>query len=603
MDYMEKVLSVAKVKIYDYAGGAVIVDTRTNKPAIDPQGFMTMQLPLTRTTLAGIFGKEVSDKLTDETWWTMLIALLYHELGHIISAESFGRGGKLYDFYDNIVNDCNETTVVPDAWLGSQMYFTEFYALNKALAQDMKIELDPATATPEDYKEMMSDVLRKYRALLEFKVGGEWIDEFPAGHPLAKVFDDVKDVIIDARGYMSHDAEAFRKRRIGMTDQLYKVMKDWWTNEMGQPEETFDPKPKDEDKKDGKEQPGDGPPKLQGGGGALDGFDLPKDVTDAMKDALQDINDNSEITGTSDELAKVVRKRETADRKKADEEKDTINKEMSGNDKSKKFDLGDQEGNGHGEGYIPPPAHRASHNIRIESEVISSMRRGMKQMLQQRKMAGRHVSKHGDKLHPPNFYQIKTNIKKAKIRTDITSMSSEIGKTEMVLMFDASGSMGGVKTEIASHTMAHMMMSSEGIREITLRLFGFSGSWGAQTNVDMATYYRGKDDMLAEIKRILQPRGGTDFPNAFKVGVDVLVKSKAKRKYLVILTDGDMGRDMTYLKRVYKYAQQNGIKTLGFGIPSAPRTLPSPFLDSYQYLPSVKQVGSVFTALIKKVVR
>jgi len=625
--YIDDVLSVPRLDIIDYPGGALAIDPKTKQPVEDSKGHRQMMLPLTRKTLAGMFGDEVVDRLTEHSHWALLVAILYHEMGHLISPEEFG-GLPKEMFYQNVVHDCNETTVIPREWIGSGEYFTELYSLARALAKDGDIltQIDPSWApdpakpdelpklqhfTPEDlpagsaeraeaYREMLDNTYRIYRGILEFKWEGEFVDKFPDNHALHDVFEDTKQVISEARSYYDENPAVFRDKRNDMAKRFYDRVEDWWVNEMKQPKDTFDPEPP--------EQPGGGGQGsgqggfslgVGGGGGAMGMFDVDgggAGLDQAMKDALEQHADNSDMNSTAstlDGLEQEKNMEEDKEQRKHDAQQDQA---MEDDDRGEAFS--DASSKGHGTAYSTPPKI-GSHNINVDNNVVSSLARTLKILIQERKMAGRRSSKVGEKFHSSNFYQIKTDIKRAQIRTAVEEIKMGDSSTSIAMFFDRSGSMDGTDIQISKQVMASMYLATRTIKEITLDLFGFC------TESDMVTPSKSKKGTLAQIDRVLSSSGGTDFPKAYKTGLDLLKRSKSKRKYLILLTDGDTERGSYSIKELYRWAKRQKIHVLIFGISGAPRNARDglAYSDSYRFLDTSSRVPKAFSEMIKDVMR
>jgi hypothetical protein len=633
--FMDSVLAIPNMEMVDYPGGALRIDPDTNKPWVNPKtGKRQMMLPLTRKSLARMFGPEIEERISDDSFWSLLGALIFHELGHDISPETFGSGTKMLSFYENIINDCNETTVIPRRWPGSVSYFSELYALVKAIAQGIEKRYKPDPKDPKKavridpdkefksgsieearyYHDMLDDTFRQYRGLLTFKWEGEWVTEYPEDHVLHNVFHDLKPIIYEARSYWEPDEEVFAETRLQMAKDMYERIKKWWVEEMGQDEDTFErPEP---------------PP--SGGGGALGGLGMGgggsvgggtgsgpdlEDMTDEeiaeMQEALDEMDLESGVGDAADDFDKMKDDKAAEDRAKEEKE----DKELEDKFGKKSLSMGDKRGiPAHlkpligGGGYAVPPTHSGRHTIKVSESAVMQLRRYLKILIHERKLGSRKAVKRGTSLYPPNFYQIKTDIKRAEVMTDNLAMDVGDARTDIVMLFDRSGSMcstqeWGTSADVARNVMAHLYMGTWGIKEINLVLGGFGdGDENDNGLLDMVHPGMSREDTLKMIYDVLTPNAGNNLPAAIKVGLDMLELSKAPRKYLMLLHDGDEWG--TYnLDEQYRRAKRMGVKIFIFGIDGAPRAKSVTYADAYTFVDNPIHLPKYFQRMIKDAVK
>jgi Mg-chelatase subunit ChlD len=615
-NFINKVLGYGDIKLTDTPGASVKIDPKTKEPFRDKRGQMHMQLPLTRKTLAQMWGEDIATKMSDEAYWTIVGALIFHEMGHIVSPETFGNGTEtaLFMFYENIIYDCNETTVCPRHWMGSGAYFTELYKLAKALTRNQnEIVIDEegtlfdestlvagSIEAAQYYREMLHNTYRIYRGVLEFKWEDEMVTTFPAGHPLEKVFEDTVPTITYARRYWVEDPDEFREERIEIAQALYDRIKEWWIDEMDQEEDTFDPP--DPPPTEGAPMPG---VPGSGGSGGLGMFDM-SDLTEEQKEALEKAIDEAGLGDGAGDL-------EEMKEDKAAEEETASRGEFSQKDEEMEAgeeytDPGAAGMKGSGGGYVAPPRKISKKTVEnISTAGVMNLRRYVKVLIQERKLAGRSASRTGETLYPPNFYQIKTDIKRAKIKTDVVEIRSGDASADFVLLFDRSGSMNttnswGLSADVARNVMAQMYLATKDIKEINMIMGGYGCASEGDGFIDLVPRRQSKEVTLSEIYRVLTPAGGNDLPAAMKVGVEMLSHSKAKKRYVVLLMDGDEWGSVN-LQDVYQWAKRKGIHVLVFGIDQAPKHKKVDYADGYTFVADPSNLPKYFQSMLKDILR
>jgi len=613
-NYLNKVLGFGDITVNDYPGASVKIDPKTKEPYRDKKGMMHMQLPVTRKTLAKMWSEDIAMKMSDEAYWTILGALIYHELGHIVSPETFGNGTEtqLFMFYENIIYDCNETTVCPRHWMGSGSYFTELYKLAKALTTNQNEVVvdeegnlfDETTLVAGSfeeaayYREMLHNTYRIYRGVLEFKWEDEMVTTFPAGHPLEKVFEDTVPTITYARRYWVEDPDEFREERIDISQALYDRILEWWVEEMGQDEDTFDPPDPPPAKGSGSGMPGGM------GGGGLGMFDF-DEMSDADKEALKEAMDALGDEDGAGELEEMKEDKAAEEDTAARGEFAKKDQEMEGSEYKKTPKAGAK---GSGGGYVAPPKHVSKQTVEnISMAGVMNLRRYVKVLISERKLAGRSASRTGDTLYPPNFYQIKTDIKRAQIKTDVMEIRNGDASADFVLLFDRSGSMSttnawGESSDVARNVMAQMYLATKDIKEINLTMGGYGCASEGAGFIDLVPKKQSKEVTLAEIHRVLTPAGGNDLPAAMKYGVDMLLHSRAKKKYVVLLMDGDEWGSVN-LQDVYQWAKRKGIHVLVFGIDKAPKHKKVDYADGYTFVSDPSNLSKYFQSMLKDILR
>ena len=116
----------------------------TEKPIIE--------LPMTQETLGMFLGPEFVEHAPVELLFSIVIGLAYHEAAHLMSGEKHVEPHLL----DNIINDSNDFTYVPEQWKGS-MPFT-ISLINTTYQQGMDFKGVPVS-TSEEKLQALTDVL------------------------------------------------------------------------------------------------------------------------------------------------------------------------------------------------------------------------------------------------------------------------------------------------------------------------------------------------------------------------------------------------------------------------------------------------------------
>lgn len=140
-------------------------------------------------------------------------------------------------------------------------------------------------------------------------------------------------------------------------------------------------------------------------------------------------------------------------------------------------------------------------------------------------------------LFPEHFHQIKTNPDPVKIRKANQRIQRLFDEGAIVLVVDRSGSMAsGRKETVAQQTAAIFYKALCSTPKAQIYLLGFN---------DVPVIINGRHHLslttvLRRFPLALKAKGGTDFPFAVKVAINLLEKITGYKKIIFILTDGDI---------------------------------------------------------------
>jgi uncharacterized protein with von Willebrand factor type A (vWA) domain len=155
----------------------------------------------------------------------------------------------------------------------------------------------------------------------------------------------------------------------------------------------------------------------------------------------------------------------------------------------------------------------------------------------ERSLKRRRASVVGTSFSPSHFHQIKTNPDSAKIRKANLRIQRGLDEVVIALVFDRSGSMAsGKKETVAQQTAAIFYKALCSIPKAQIYLLGFN---------DVPVIVKGRHQLsLTTVPRriplALKAKGGTDFPLALKVAINLLEKITGYKKIIFTLTDGDV---------------------------------------------------------------
>jgi len=517
--YLERVLGVLNVNLCDGPFMGVELEPKSRLLKL-VKGKYQITLPLTEDSVIALWGVRTSGELQDELWWTILVASLFHELGHIISGEPIELS-KFRRLMSNLVNDANENNVIPAEWFGATRYLQISNEFATALHGDLK---DLPDGTVKERYQLLVRMAAIYRPMLGIVFGGGVIRELPDDHPLHDTFEDIKKVMHDCRRLFSPNRHTFFQQRSTLTNDLAAIFRKWYEEEkknlvQGQSIPTLEEMSRGVG-------PGEPLQRWAGGDGKLSPEELKSIVGQAAdklaKSKIKEEFESSQASARYDQLR---------EERQSEEELCRAVTKLDKRLNIEQYIPEDENDGGHGYTSIPPASNHTGIALPNKSAAFK-LRLYFNRLMFARAYKGRYIDVEGRKLHAPNFYQVKTMpLEKARIMQNITGVKTAISRTHAVFMFDRSGSMAGSRSAICKKIMATFHKAIATIPELRLDMFGFG--------CEVYPIRNGKRDIYAEIDRALSADGGTNLPLAYRVGLKMLEHNQAERKLLVILTDGD----------------------------------------------------------------
>ena len=194
------------------------------------------------------------------------------------------------------------------------------------------------------------------------------------------------------------------------------------------------------------------------------------------------------------------------------------------------------EGLEHGRGGSEEDVEGPSQESLADPEVASEIRRVVQSLMLERTLARMVPSTRGERFCPGRFYEVKTRPEAPRVRRIVLRMSRRPQETEVVLCFDRSGSMAGEKERTAQKLAATFCRALFGVPELRFQLLGFNHATSLVKGREATPLER----VLRMIPLALKAQGGTDLPLALSECLKLLRGSRAKRKLMFLLTDGDI---------------------------------------------------------------
>ncbi|MFX0140048.1 MAG: VWA domain-containing protein [Candidatus Hodarchaeota archaeon] len=153
-----------------------------------------------------------------------------------------------------------------------------------------------------------------------------------------------------------------------------------------------------------------------------------------------------------------------------------------------------------------------------------------------------------------HFHQIKTNPEAPKIQKANLRIQRVLDEVAIALLFDQPGSIASGKKETVAQQSAvifHKALCSTPKAQIYLS--GFNDV----PIVIKGHYYLTLATVLRRIPLALKAKGGTDFPLALKVAINLLEEFTVHKKIIFILTDGDVTGSDDPVELVNEASQKN----------------------------------------------
>lgn len=573
---MERVLNMQSVYLMDGAEMCVYLDSSKNQ-LLRVKDKYQMVLPLSEASRAIYFGK-LSANMTDDLIWALLIGGLYHELGHIISCEPVYTS-PLKSKISNIISDANENNVIPNAWFGSVRYLNILNSICPQLDVGDKV-VDGSVISQFD---ILTHMANGYRSDLSILYKKKEVQELPKSHEFYDVFNEIVPIMRRARREWSERPKSMKRHRDKLIKELQSTLEKW-----------YEAKPNEE--REGKsleEQVDDGSGTPSTGDSSKSDFNSmsSKEAKDAAKAMAGAIDDN--MKGDMDKAVAGGKYDEASDNKTS--EKKSI-EDIKKNDVIRGLDsnaaLAPQGGDGHSNsGRAPevPPVHEVRYARPIQ-DVVHELRSAFRRMIFGRSYKGRKIDIVGRKLHSPNFFQIKTT-DTPKLLRDIGKVNTAETKTDIVLMFDRSGSMSGINEQFAKQVMATIYAAIKPIKQMNLNMFGFK---------EDVSRIADNNNVYINIERYLSNAGCTNFISALRIALRSIEKSTAKRKIVIMLTDGSTRESCGYtLEGLHMHAKRNNIQVIVIDVGSGSALSHREFFDSVVFI----RAGKELLEQIKKISR
>jgi len=537
--YIKRVIGI-KVELFD-----------SPQPCLIKADKQQIGLPLSNETLEQFLGPEFVKHAPLELLFSILIGLAYHEAAHLLS------GDKNVDphILNNIICDSNDFNFVPDTWKGSIPFTISL--MNTTYQQGADLN-NTQLGKPEEKLQALIHMAITYLRKLRIRLKGNDLRDLPKDHILHPYFQEIKSIMRTAR-------KAKIDERPDLVKQLYEVLKRFWNNTQSNsnPKRTLDSALKEME------------PEIRI---QLSGKDAQK-----LTKILQQLGTMKTISNELKRTASQVIRLETIEEDKRNKGALKKVKELG--------DLGSKI-------TIEEPVFSAG-SIEIKSEVVSKLRRALKPLLFERAIARRKPSIVGNRFAPSHFHEIKTQPNNPRIRKDIVKIGRAEVETEIVLCFDRSGSMNGEKEDICKEIAGTFYMALKTVSKAEISILGFD------TDVGLI---KGKkrdftNDVLSKISTGLSARGGTDFPLALYQSLQTISESKAYKKIVIMLTDGDVHGEID-IEDLIRYAKMVNTKVITIGITGSDTDSLQDYLGKNQviYVDEIQNLPNEMNQLILRLI-
>lgn len=472
-----------------------------------------IELPMTKETLGEFLGEDFVDHAPVELLFAIVVGLAYHEAAHLKSGEPHVQPHIL----DNVINDANDFTFVPDTWKGA-MSFT-ISLINMTYRQGMDLGHVPQT-TREEKLQTLIHLAVTYMRKLRIRNNGKDVRSIPDKHELAAYFARITPIVRAAR-------KVPVTKRPDLVKQLYEVLKDFWDNSQAPCERgmTLDQ--------------------------ALDQSNPMISIELSAKDAAS-LKKSLEKLGTIQKAAgELTRTLHAVIRIEQEEEKKQTQEAMK-----RIAELGDL-GSQLGEAQPDPDADPVS----IDHGIVRKLRQTLRPLLQDRAISRRTPAVVGSRFAPSRFHEIKTRPDEPRIRKEVKRIGKTSVETGIILCFDRSGSMSGDKEQTCKEIAGSLYEAIRGIPQASTSIMGFD------TTVDMIidTKNGSREQAMKRIASGLSARGGTNFPLAFYQAIIKAIKKTARKKIITMLTDGDITGNI-HIDDLVRFADHHQLHVMVIGI-------------------------------------
>jgi uncharacterized protein with von Willebrand factor type A (vWA) domain len=473
----------------------------------------TIELPMSKETLRMFLGPEFVEHAPVELLFSIVIGLAYHEAAHIMSGEKHVEPHLL----DNIINDSNDFTFVPEKWKGS-MPFT-ISLINTTYRQGMDFKGVPVS-TSEEKLQALIHLSVKYMRKLRINHNGKDIRNLPQNHELTPYFEKIKTIMRATR-------KADVKSRPDLVKKLYEVLKAFWNN-------IHNGKPQQQSLEEAlsSSQPG-----IR--------IELTREDVKKLKQILEKSGAIQKIAGELKRTAHAV----VIIEKQEDTKKNTEALKRIQN-------LGNIDS--HITKEVPDIKTKP---VLISRKLAQKLKLAIKPLLFERSLSRRKPSVVGTKFTPSRFHEIKTQPENPRLKKNILRTGKACVETEIILCFDRSGSMNGDKEEVCKEAAGTFYTALETIPQAKIQILGFD----MEVNLIKGSKNTNRTNTLSKIASGLSARGGTDFPLALYHALTIIEKSRANKKIIFMLTDGDINGSIN-IGDIARYAKHLKTSVITIGI-------------------------------------
>jgi hypothetical protein len=471
-----------------------------------------IELPMSKESLGQFLGKDFVDNAPIELLFAIVIGLAYHEAAHLKSGEKHVEPHIL----DNVINDVNDFTFVPDTWKGSIPFTISL--INTTYRQGMDLSQIPLS-TREEKLQALIHLAVTYMRKLRIRLNGKDSRSLPKDYELIPYFEKITPIMRLAR-------KATIAERPELVQQLYNVLKDFWDNSQAPSTTSSLDQALDTSK-------------------PMIAIELTGMDAEALRKILEQLGTIQKAAGELNRTAQAVVHIEAKAVEKKTEEAIKRIRQMG--------DLGSKISEA-----TPDPA---AEPVTIDQGIVRKLRQALKPLLFERSVARRKPAVIGTRFAPSHFHEIKTKPEEPRIRQDVLRIGKSTVETEIILCFDRSGSMGGSKETVCKEVAGSFFVALESIRQAAVKILGFD------TEITIIKNARKEhtDTVLRKITTGLSARGGTDFPLALCQALKTAEKSTAHKKIIFMLTDGDLTGTFNTGDLV-RYAKHLGVLVYVIGI-------------------------------------
>ncbi|MFC1551923.1 VWA domain-containing protein [Candidatus Latescibacterota bacterium] len=206
--------------------------------------------------------------------------------------------------------------------------------------------------------------------------------------------------------------------------------------------------------------------------------------------------------------------------------------------------------------------------VNVNHELSRKLKLALKPLLFERSLTRRKPSIVGTTFAPSRFHEIKTQPEKPRIRKNILRAGKAIVETEIILCFDRSGSMNGDKEDVCKEVAGTFYTAIESIPQAKIQIIGFD----TEVNLIKGNGNTRSINTLSKIASGLSARGGTDFTLALYHALTTIEKSRAHKKIIFMLTDGDIN-GMLNIDDLMRYAKHLNTNVFTIGIAGSDETM------------------------------